>query len=90
VSQKAAWRRYVEERRSELHDAYPCAAPTRRRICPQHHVRVPQETYVRRKTLTGRRYTKRVPLSGICKRCRDAFYDQLITEYLTKTRGDNA
>jgi hypothetical protein len=36
ISQKRAWRLYVERRRSELHDAYPCAVPTRRRRCPKH------------------------------------------------------
>jgi hypothetical protein len=40
VSQKAEWRRFVERRRSELHDAYPCAMPTRRRVCPKHHHRI--------------------------------------------------
>jgi hypothetical protein len=94
LNQKAAWRRFVEQRRRELHDAHPCAAPTRRRICPKHHIRVPQETYVRRRSLrTGRRYIKRVPLSGICMRCRDALYDQLVAEYLaakTDSKGDTA
>jgi hypothetical protein len=40
VSQKRVWRRFVEARRTELHDVYPCAAPTARRLCPKHGTRV--------------------------------------------------
>src|SRR5262245_12998888 len=40
VSEKTAWRVVVEKRRRELHDDYPCAAPTARTICPKHRTRV--------------------------------------------------
>jgi hypothetical protein len=40
VSQAAAWRLYVARRRRELHGDYPCAAPTKRAVCPKHHTRV--------------------------------------------------
>jgi hypothetical protein len=40
VNEKARWKRFVEARRTELHDDYPCAAPTYRRLCPKHGVRV--------------------------------------------------
>jgi hypothetical protein len=40
VSQKTEWRRFVEARRAELHDDYPCAMPTRRALCPKHGTRV--------------------------------------------------
>jgi hypothetical protein len=39
MSQRSQWRRFVERRRRELHDAYPCAAPTGRRVCPKHRTR---------------------------------------------------
>jgi hypothetical protein len=39
-SRKRTWLRFVEQRRRELHDEYPCATPTHRRRCPKHHVRV--------------------------------------------------
>jgi hypothetical protein len=40
VSQRSEWRRFVERRRRELYDGYPCAAPTFRRRCPKHHASV--------------------------------------------------
>jgi hypothetical protein len=40
VSQRAWWRRFVERRRRELRDRYPCAVSTRRRRCPKHRVLV--------------------------------------------------
>jgi hypothetical protein len=40
MSRQSAWRRYVERRRRELHDVWPCAAPTYRRLCPRHRRRV--------------------------------------------------
>jgi hypothetical protein len=40
VSQRSEWRRFVERRRRELRDAYPCAAPTNRRVCPKHRSRI--------------------------------------------------
>jgi hypothetical protein len=82
MSEKAAWRRHVERRRRELHDDYPCAAPTSRRFCPKHRIRVPQQIVVRRRVpWTGRVHKKRIPLSGICKPCRDELYDRLAVEF---------
>jgi hypothetical protein len=46
VNERARWRRFVEARRAELHDAYPCAMPTHRRICPRHHRRVGPITHI--------------------------------------------
>jgi hypothetical protein len=46
VSQKAQWRRFVEIRRAELHDAYPCAMPTYRKRCPRHGFRVGPTTRI--------------------------------------------
>lgn len=40
MSQRSQWRRFVERRRRELHDRYPCSAPTFRRRCPKHHAPV--------------------------------------------------
>ena len=40
MNEKTAWRKHVERRRGELHDEYPCAAPTQRAFCPKHHTRV--------------------------------------------------
>jgi hypothetical protein len=40
VSPKRAWFRFVKARRVELHDQYPCAMPTSRRLCPKHGTRV--------------------------------------------------
>ncbi len=37
MSQRSEWRRFVQRRRRELHDVYPCAMPTHRRRCPLHH-----------------------------------------------------
>jgi hypothetical protein len=44
VSQRTEWRRFVEQRRPELHDKYPCAMPTGRRRCPRHATRIPPLT----------------------------------------------
>jgi hypothetical protein len=46
MSDKAAWRRFVNARRVELRDAFPCAAPTQRRICPRHGRRVGSVTRI--------------------------------------------
>jgi hypothetical protein len=40
MSQRSEWRKFVERRRAELHDDYPCAMPTRRRACPKHRRRI--------------------------------------------------
>jgi hypothetical protein len=87
VSDKAAWRRFVKQRRAELHGEYPCAAASRRLVCPKHGIPVPQETVFRgRDPWTGRTYTKRIPLSGICKRCFDEFYARISREYTAAAR----
>jgi hypothetical protein len=77
VSQKSEWRRFVEARRAELHDVYPCAMPTHRHVCPKHRIPVPQEMVVK----SGPARRRRVRLSGICKPCRDELYEQLAGEY---------
>ena len=77
VGQKTRWLRFVERRRRELHDDYPCAAPTRQRFCPRHRIPVPQSVRVPETSVTRpdgtRRYVARqtIRLSGICKPCRD-------------------
>jgi hypothetical protein len=40
MSRQSAWRRFVKERRGDLHRLYPCATPTRRRLCPRHGCRI--------------------------------------------------
>ena len=84
MSQQSKWLRFVKRRRSELHDAYPCAAPTRRRICPKHRIHVPQQTATTRWSKRGKRIRVRTPASrGICKPCRDELYERLAAEYPT-------
>jgi hypothetical protein len=78
MSRKADWRRFVERRRVELRGAYPCAAPTARRICPKHRIPVPQETEIK----TGPNRCERIRLSGVCKPCRDELFEQLAAEYI--------
>jgi hypothetical protein len=46
VSQRARWRRFVERRRPELRDAYPCAAITFRRYCPKHRIAIGRITSI--------------------------------------------
>jgi hypothetical protein len=46
VSEKAAWRRLVKARSRELHDTYPCAAPTFRAVCPRHRAPVGSHTRI--------------------------------------------
>lgn len=46
MSRQSAWRTFVERRRSELHDVYPCAAPTFRRRCPRHRITVGRVTQI--------------------------------------------
>lgn len=70
MNPRAEWKRYVERRRAELHDRYPCAAPTRQRICPKHRTPVPQTT------------RSGIQLTAICTACRESLYEQLATEYL--------
>jgi hypothetical protein len=87
VSQKSQWRRFVETRRRELHDAYPWAMPTHRNVCPKHGIRVPQttevpEAWVQRADGSWRHVeAQTIRLTGICKPCRDELYEQLIAEY---------
>jgi hypothetical protein len=83
MSQVSAWRTFGEERRVALHGDYPCAMPTQRRGCPKHGARVPQEMVVRA-TRPGDRPppADRVPLSGICKSCRDELYAHVAAEYV--------
>jgi hypothetical protein len=40
MSQTSDWKKFVKRRRSELHDAYPCAMPTNRTVCPRHRQRL--------------------------------------------------
>jgi hypothetical protein len=91
VSAKSDWKHFVETRRAELHDVYPGAAPTHRRLCPKHGIRIPQEKHLPDrwvKTPEGKRRLLKattVRLSGICKPCRDELYEQLAVEYLAAT-----
>jgi hypothetical protein len=83
VSQKRAWRRYVERRRGELHVTFPCAMTTRRAVCPRHGTRVPQQAHVRKYNRDRKDWIRvPVPLTGICKPCRDELYEQLAFEYI--------
>ena len=36
VSPQSDWQRFVERRRNDLRDEYPCAMPTYRRFCRRH------------------------------------------------------
>jgi hypothetical protein len=82
VSQKSDWKRFVEQRRRELRDEFPCAMPTRRRVCPKHHFRVPQQTYIWRHNPRFDDWTRvLVSLSGICKPCRDQLFERLAAEF---------
>jgi hypothetical protein len=82
VSQKRAWLRFVNQRRRELHDEYPCSMPTKRRWCPKHRLEVPQETHVKKYDRELDEWVRvRVQLTGICKPCRDELYGQLADEY---------
>lgn len=94
MSRRSDWRKFVERRRRELQDAYPCAAPTRRHWCPKHRIAVPQ--------------TKRIPaawielsdgswrhvdaqtirLTGICLPCRGGLFEQLAAEYVNHTKEE--
>lgn len=87
VSAKRRWRRFVEQRRRELHDVYPCAMPTWRRWCPKHRVPVPQGVsvpagWVEMPGGSWRYFDRRtIGLSGVCQSCRDELYEQLAAEY---------
>jgi hypothetical protein len=94
VSQRAAWRRFVEPRRRELHGDFPGAAPTNRRWCPKHQTPVPQsaripEAWVKRSDGSKRHVRRQtLRLSGICKACRDELYEQLAAEYVTQLKEE--
>ena len=75
------WRGFVERHR-DLRDDYPCPAPPRRNFCPRHGSRVPQQMHVRRFDPDRGWIRLAVPLSGICKPCRDGLYAQVTTEYV--------
>jgi hypothetical protein len=87
VSQKAAWRRFVERRRRELHADFPCAAETARKLCPKHRIPVPQtaqlpEGFVQRSDGSWRHVeAQTLQLSGICRACRTGLFEQLAAEY---------
>lgn len=91
MSRQSEWRRFVKARRAELRDLYPCAAPTQRRLCPKHGTRVPQSTTGRYWDPERRKYrTRRIPLSQICKACRDELFEQLAREYVQQRKGEAA
>ena len=90
MTRQSEWRAFVEQRRAELHDAYPCAMPTQRRRCSRHDVPIPQtkripEAWVELPDGSWRHVDKQtLHLSAICKPRRDELYQQLAGEY---TRG---
>jgi hypothetical protein len=97
MSRKREWARFVDQRRCELHDAYPCAMPTQWRRCPKHRNPVPRERHLPDRwteTPEGKRRLLKattVPLSATCKPCRDELYEQLAAEYTAahgRQKGD--
>jgi hypothetical protein len=40
MSQRCDWQQFVERRRVQLHDTYPCSRPTHRGTCPKHRARI--------------------------------------------------
>ena len=96
MSQKSDWRKFVERRRRELRDALPCATPTRRRLCPCHGTRIPQEKRLPNRWVETPEGKQRLlmattlRLTSICKPCRDALYQQLAAEYIDAGEGRDA